>query len=100
MTWTALVGAAGAWIGTFACIPPTWRVVRRQSARDYSWWGAAGSMLAMTCTLIYLGSLGNWLAVTAQAACYVAYLVIVVVKWRTERACRTADPALIVAEAT
>lgn len=84
MTWNALVGAAGAWIGTFACIPPTWRVARRRSARDYSWWGAVGSIAAMTCTLIYLGSLGNWLAVIAQSVCYVAYLVIVAVKWRTE----------------
>lgn len=84
MTLAPLVGAAGGWIGTYACIPPTWRVARLRSAREYSWWGAAGSIAAMTCNLYYLGWLGNWLAVVAQAVCYVAYLVIVAVKWRTE----------------
>jgi hypothetical protein len=84
MTGIPLIGAAGFWLGTFACIPPTTRVWRRRSAADYSWWGAAGSITAMTCTLSYLLALGNWLAAAAQAVCYLAYLVIIAVKWRTE----------------
>jgi uncharacterized protein with PQ loop repeat len=85
MTWTALIGAVAAWLGTAACLPPTWRVFRRRSARDYSWLGLAMSLVCMTLMLTYLAALQNWLALAGQALCFLAACVIAVVKRRTER---------------
>lgn len=84
MTWNALVGAAASWLGTLACVPPTWRVWLRRSAGDYSWTGFAMSLTCMTLMLVYLASLRNWLALAGQGVCFAAMLVMVGVKWRTE----------------
>ena len=86
--------AAGFWIGTLACLPPTWRVVRRRSAVDYSWIGLAMSLTAMTCVITALIGTGQWLSVAAQVVCYLAALAIAIVKWRTEpRGVRLAQAA-------
>jgi len=85
VTAASFIGAAAFWLGTVACLPPTWRVWRRRSAGDYSWLGLAMSLACMTLMETYLVLLGNWLALGAQAVGYAACLVITVVKWATER---------------
>lgn len=97
MTITSTIGVLAFLLGMVACLPPTWRVWRRQSAQDYAWLGLVMSLTCMTVTEAYLALLGNWLALGLQAIGYAACLVITAVKWRTER-CETAsepggDPA-------
>lgn len=85
MTLVSLSLAGGFWISTAAALPPTWRVVRRQSAVDYSWWGFALTAVSLVCFMVPSGLSGQWLAFTGQAVGFLATAVRAYVKHRNRK---------------
>ena len=85
------LGAVAFWLGSIACLPPTWRVIRRRSAIDYSWWGLALSLTAMSCMLPYLWHLHAMLSFIAQSVGYLACVAIALVKATTKPTVRITE---------